>query len=70
MSVAGPLLSVAITPDEHLALVTSAMRINPADAMKQIPNNLASVIDLQIAPLSVIAMLVKIYLDFYLEINY
>jgi DNA-binding beta-propeller fold protein YncE len=56
-SVAGPPLSVAITPDEGLALVTSAMRINPADATKQIPDNRVSVIDLQTAPPSVIATL-------------
>ena len=36
-SVVGPPLSVAITPDESLALVTSAMQIDPADKTKQIP---------------------------------
>jgi len=56
-SVAGPPLSVAITPDESLALVTSAMKIDPADATKQIPDNRVSVIDLKASPPSVIATL-------------
>ena len=33
-SVVGPPLSVAITPDEGLALVTSAMKVDPADKTK------------------------------------
>jgi DNA-binding beta-propeller fold protein YncE len=56
-SVAGPPLSVAITPDESLALVTAAMKIDPNDATKQIPNNQLSVIDLQASPPKVIAQL-------------
>ena len=34
-SVVGPPFSVAITPDESLALVTSAMQIDPADSTRR-----------------------------------
>ena len=54
-SVAGPPLSVAITPDESLALVTAAMKIDPNDATKQVPDNRLSVIDLKASPPAVIA---------------
>src|SRR5688572_11173295 len=54
-SVVGPPLSVAIAPDESLALVTSAMKINPDDPTKQMPDDRLSVIDLQAAPPKVIA---------------
>jgi DNA-binding beta-propeller fold protein YncE len=57
VSVAGPPLSVAITPDESLALVTAAMKINPDDPTKQIPDNRLSVIDLKASPPKVIATL-------------
>lgn len=53
-SVVGPPLSVAITPDEGLALVTAAMK-NEGD--KQVPDNKLSVIDLKAAPPKVIATL-------------
>jgi DNA-binding beta-propeller fold protein YncE len=56
-SVVGPPLSVAITPDEGLALVTAAMKIDPADPKKQIPDNRVSVIDLKASPPQVIATL-------------
>lgn len=56
-SVVGPPLSVAITPDEKLALVTAAMKINPADATKQVADNKVSVIDLEAKPPKVIATL-------------
>ena len=54
-SVVGPPLSVAITPDESLGLVTAAMKIDPNDATKQIPDNRLSVIDLKASPPAVIA---------------
>jgi DNA-binding beta-propeller fold protein YncE len=54
-SVVGPPLSVAITPDESLALVTAAMKIDPNDATKQIPDHRLSVIDLKASPPAVIA---------------
>ena len=56
-SVVGPPLSVAITPDEGLALVTAAMRIDPADPTKQIPDTRVSVIDLKASPPKVITTL-------------
>jgi DNA-binding beta-propeller fold protein YncE len=56
-SVVGPPLSVAITPDESLALVTAAMKIDPADPTKQVPDNKVSVIDLKASPPAVIATL-------------
>ncbi len=45
-SVAGPPLSVAIGPSEDYALVTGAMKINPADPTKQVPNNALTVIEI------------------------
>src|SRR5262245_65775964 len=48
-SVVGPPTSVAISPKEDLALVTGAMRVDPADATKTIPDDKLTVIDL--APL-------------------
>jgi DNA-binding beta-propeller fold protein YncE len=56
-SVVGPPLSVAVMPDESLALVTSAMKIDPADPTKQVPDNRVSVIDLRATPPAVIATL-------------
>ncbi len=56
-SVVGPPLSVAITPDETLALVTSAMRIDPNDASKQVPDTRVSVIDLKASPPKVVTTL-------------
>jgi DNA-binding beta-propeller fold protein YncE len=49
-SAIGPPLSVAVTPDEHFALVTAAMKIDPNDAGKQVPDNRVSVIDLAARP--------------------
>ena len=56
-SVVGPPVSVAITPDEGLALVTAAMKIDPNDKTKQVPDNKVSVIDLKATPPRVIATL-------------
>lgn len=53
-SVVGPPMSVALTPDERLALVTAAMQIDPNDPTKQIPNNRLSIIDLKASPPAVI----------------
>jgi Tol biopolymer transport system component len=53
-SVVGPPLSVAIAPDESIALVSAAMKI---DGGKQVPDNKLSVIDLQSSPPRVIATL-------------
>ena len=54
-SVVGPPLSVAITPDEGLALVTAAMKLDPNDATKQIPDNRLSVVDLKASPPAIVA---------------
>ena len=46
-SVVGPPLSVAITPDESLALVASSSKLDPADPTKLAPDDRVSVIDLK-----------------------
>jgi hypothetical protein len=56
-SVVGPPLSVAITPDESLALVTAAQKVDPADPTKQTADNRMSVIDLKASPPAIIATL-------------
>lgn len=56
-SVVGPPLSVAITPDESLALVTASNKVDPSDPTKQVPDNRLSVIDLKASPPTVIATL-------------
>jgi DNA-binding beta-propeller fold protein YncE len=48
-SVVGPPLSVAVAPDQSIALVTGAMKIDPAKN-QQVPDNKLSVIDLQASP--------------------
>jgi len=57
VSVVGPPLSVAVTPDGSLALVTASNRVDPADPTKQAPDNRVSVIDLKASPPQVIATL-------------
>jgi DNA-binding beta-propeller fold protein YncE len=49
-SVVGPPQSVAVAPDERLALVTSANMIDPADPKKIALNDKLTVIDLQASP--------------------
>ena len=49
-SVVGPPFSVAITPDEGLALVTSSQKVDPSDPTKTVPDNRLSVIDLRAKP--------------------
>ncbi len=56
-SVIGPPFAVAITPDESLALVTCAMKVDPADPTKQAEDNRVSVVDLKASPMAVIATL-------------
>jgi DNA-binding beta-propeller fold protein YncE len=56
-SVVGPPFSVALTPDESLALVGSSSKIDPNDATKTIPDTRISVIDLKASPPAVIATL-------------
>lgn len=45
-SVSGPPTSVAIAPNEAIALVTAAMKIDPSDPSKQTPDDVVSVIDI------------------------
>jgi DNA-binding beta-propeller fold protein YncE len=56
-SVVGPPVSVAITPDEKLALVTANQRPDPADAGKLVAGDTMAVIDLGAAMPRVVATL-------------
>jgi DNA-binding beta-propeller fold protein YncE len=55
-SVVGPPLSVAVAPDQSIALVTGAMKVDTAKN-QQVPDNKLSVIDLQASPPHVLATL-------------
>jgi DNA-binding beta-propeller fold protein YncE len=57
VSVVGPPLSIAVTSDESLALVTASSKIDPNDRTKQTPNNQVSVVDLKANPPKVLATL-------------
>src|SRR5262249_40338582 len=46
-SVVGPPQSVAVAPDESIAVVSAATKNDPADAKKQLPDNRLTVIDLK-----------------------
>jgi DNA-binding beta-propeller fold protein YncE len=56
-SVVGPPFSVAVSPDESLALVTANEKLDPADPTKRIPNNTMSVVDLKVNPPRIVATL-------------
>jgi len=56
-SMVGPPLSVALTPDESLALVGSSTKIDPSNPTKLVPDRRVSVIDLKASPPVVIATL-------------
>jgi DNA-binding beta-propeller fold protein YncE len=56
-SVVGPPSSVAIARDESFALVTGAMKLDPADPKKLVPDDRLSVIDLKASPPKVSAQL-------------
>jgi DNA-binding beta-propeller fold protein YncE len=57
VSVVGPPQSVAIAPDRSLALVTGAMKINPADPAATIPDDVVTVIDLRASPPAIVSTL-------------
>jgi DNA-binding beta-propeller fold protein YncE len=57
VSVAGPPLSIAVTPDEGLAIVTASNKVDPSDPTKQTPDNRVTVIDLKANPPKVLATL-------------
>jgi DNA-binding beta-propeller fold protein YncE len=52
-----PPQSVAVTPDESLALVASSTAIDPGDLSKTVANDVVSVVDLRAMPPAVIATL-------------
>ena len=54
-SVVGPPQSVAISPDESVALVVASTKIDPTDPMKTVPDNRLTVIDLKASPPAVAA---------------
>jgi DNA-binding beta-propeller fold protein YncE len=56
-SVVGPPSSVAIARDESFALVTGAMKLDPADPTKLVPDDKLTVIDLKASPPKVSAQL-------------
>jgi DNA-binding beta-propeller fold protein YncE len=56
-SVVGPPQSVAVARDESFALVTGAMKLDPADPKKLVPDDKLSVIDLKASPPKVSAQL-------------
>ena len=56
-SVVGPPLSVALAPDESIALVTSSTKLDPNDATKTVPDNRVTVVDLKARPPVVLATL-------------
>jgi DNA-binding beta-propeller fold protein YncE len=57
VSVAGTSISVALTPDESLALVTASNKVDPSDPTKQARDNRVTVIDLKANPPKVLATL-------------
>jgi DNA-binding beta-propeller fold protein YncE len=57
VSVVGPPLSIAVTPDEGLVLVTASNKVDPSDRTKQVPDNRVTVIDLKASPPTVVATL-------------
>jgi len=56
-SVVGPPQSVAVAPDESIALVAASTKIDPSDPKKTVPDNRLSVIDLKASPPAVVATL-------------
>ncbi len=56
-SVAGPPGTVSLTPDERLALISSGMKINPADPSVIAPDNRITVVDLKSNPPKVLTTL-------------
>jgi DNA-binding beta-propeller fold protein YncE len=56
-SVVGPPQSVAVAPDESIALVAASTKMDPSDPKKTAPDNRLSVIDLKASPPAVIATL-------------
>ena len=56
-SVVGPPQSVAVAPNESIALVTASSKLDPSDPKRLVPDNRLTVIDLQSSPPAVLATL-------------
>ena len=56
-SVVGPPFSVAVAPDESIALVTANEKLDPGDPTRRVPNNRMSVVDLTATPPRIVATL-------------
>ena len=56
-SVVGPPFSVAVAPDESIALVTANEKLDPSDPTKRTANNTMSVVDLKATPPRIVATL-------------
>jgi DNA-binding beta-propeller fold protein YncE len=54
---ASPPQSVAVAPDESIALVTASTKLDPSDPSKTIPDDTVTVIDLKSSPIRVLATL-------------
>ena len=54
---ASPPQSVAVSPDESIALVTSSTKIDPSDPARTVPDDTVTVIDLKTSPPRVLATL-------------
>jgi DNA-binding beta-propeller fold protein YncE len=54
---ASPPQSVAVAPDESIALVTASTKLDPSDPLKTIPDDTVTVIDLTSSPIRVLATL-------------
>jgi DNA-binding beta-propeller fold protein YncE len=57
VTVAGPPQTVAVAPDESIALVSSGQKLDPTDPSKTVSDNRLSVIDLKIRPPQVLTTL-------------
>jgi DNA-binding beta-propeller fold protein YncE len=53
-SVIGPPESVAIAPNQPLALVTSSTKLDPADATRTVPDDRVTLIDIGVAPPAIV----------------
>jgi DNA-binding beta-propeller fold protein YncE len=56
-SLAGPPQSVAVSPDQNLAVVTAAQRTDAADASRTVPDTRITVIDLAASPARIVQAL-------------
>jgi len=56
-SVVGPPQMVAIAPDQSIALVSGALKVDPADPTKTVPDDVVTVIDLLASPPAVLTTL-------------